>query len=49
MNYFAKKYDNKIDALVAKGIKRKSEASMVYCEIKQLLPDITDGNLWQKH
>ncbi|CAG8627434.1 3415_t:CDS:2, partial [Diversispora eburnea] len=44
-HYFAKKYDNKIDELVVKCIKRKTATSMIYREIKQLLPDITDGNL----
>ena len=43
--YFIEKYDKRIDNLVADGVKKKTATSMVYQEIKQLLPDITDVNL----
>ena len=46
--YFIEKYDERIDNLVAGGVKKKTATSMVYQEIKQLLPDITDVNLRQK-
>src|ERR1043165_907372 len=46
--YFIEKYDKRIDNLVAGGVKKKTATSMVYQEIKQLLPDITDVNLRQK-
>jgi len=46
--YFIEKYDKRIDNLVAGGVKKKTATSMVYQEIKQLLPDITDVNLHQK-
>ncbi|CAG8615654.1 8179_t:CDS:2 [Ambispora gerdemannii] len=46
--YFIEKYDKKIDKIVISGVKRKTVTSMVYQEIKQLLPDITDKNLRQK-
>ncbi|GBB99841.1 hypothetical protein RclHR1_03650017 [Rhizophagus clarus] len=42
--YFIEKYDKRIDNLVAGGVKKKTATSMVYQEIKQLLPDITDVN-----
>ncbi|UZO08751.1 uncharacterized protein OCT59_029003 [Rhizophagus irregularis] len=46
--YFIEKYDKMIDNFVADGVKKKTATSMVYQEIKQLLPDITDVNLRQK-
>ena len=46
--YFIEKYDKRIDNLVAGGVKKKTATSMVYQEIKQLLPEITDVNLRQK-
>ena len=46
--YFIEKFDKRIDNLVAGGVKKKTATSMVYQEIKQLLPDITDVNLRQK-
>ncbi|UZO24471.1 uncharacterized protein OCT59_016769 [Rhizophagus irregularis] len=46
--YFIEKYDKRIDNLVVGGVKKKTATSMVYQEIKQLLPDITDVNLRQK-
>ncbi|GBB97275.1 hypothetical protein RclHR1_29550001 [Rhizophagus clarus] len=46
--YFIEKYDKRIDNLVAGGVKKKTATSIVYQEIKQLLPDITDVNLRQK-
>ncbi|CAB4431698.1 unnamed protein product [Rhizophagus irregularis] len=46
--YFIEKYDKRIDNLVAGGVKKKTATSMVYQEIKQLLPEITDVNLHQK-
>uniref|UniRef100_U9ULF1 Uncharacterized protein n=1 Tax=Rhizophagus irregularis (strain DAOM 181602 / DAOM 197198 / MUCL 43194) TaxID=747089 RepID=U9ULF1_RHIID len=46
--YFIEKYDKMIDNFVADGVKKKTATSMVYQEIKQLLPDITDVNLCQK-
>ena len=46
--YFIEKYDKRIDNLVAGGVKKKTATSMVYQEIKQLLPDITEVNLCQK-
>ena len=46
--YFIEKYDKRIDNLVAGGVKKKTATSMVYQEIKRLLPDITDVNLRQK-
>ncbi|RIA83671.1 hypothetical protein C1645_833458 [Glomus cerebriforme] len=46
--YFIEKYDKRIDNLVAGEVKKKTATSMVYQEIKQLLPDITDVNLRQK-
>src|SRR5256884_1537944 len=46
--YFIEKYDKRIDNVVAGGVKKKTATSMVYQEIKQLLPDITDVNLRQK-
>src|ERR1043166_7841280 len=46
--YFIEKYDKGIDNLVAGGVKKKTATSMVYQEIKQLLPEITDVNLRQK-
>ena len=46
--YFIEKYDKRIDNLVAGGVKKKIATSMVYQEIKQLLPDITEVNLCQK-
>ncbi|CAB5380348.1 unnamed protein product [Rhizophagus irregularis] len=39
--YFIEKYDKRIDNLVVGGVKKKTATSMVYQEIKQLLPDIT--------
>ncbi|PKY45461.1 hypothetical protein RhiirA4_401249, partial [Rhizophagus irregularis] len=38
--YFIEKYDKRIDNLVSGGVKKKTATSMVYQEIKQLLPDI---------
>ncbi|CAG8625892.1 15864_t:CDS:2, partial [Funneliformis mosseae] len=46
--YFIEKYDKRIDNLVVGGVKKKTATSMVYQEIKQLLPDITGVNLRQK-
>ncbi|CAG8801880.1 19666_t:CDS:2 [Gigaspora margarita] len=46
--YFIEKYDKKIDEIVISGVKGKTATSMVYQEIKLLLPDITDVNLRQK-
>ncbi|GES92942.1 hypothetical protein GLOIN_2v1790230 [Rhizophagus clarus] len=46
--YFIEKYDKRIDNLVAGGVKKKTATSMIYQEIKQLLPEITDVNLCQK-
>ncbi len=46
--YFIEKYDKRIDNLVAGGVKKKTATSMVYQEIKQHLPEITDVNLRQK-
>ncbi|POG58403.1 hypothetical protein GLOIN_2v921256 [Rhizophagus irregularis DAOM 181602=DAOM 197198] len=46
--YFIEKYDKMIDNFVVDGVKKKTATSMVYQEIKQLLPDITDVNLRQK-
>ncbi|CAJ0648118.1 3287_t:CDS:2, partial [Entrophospora sp. SA101] len=46
--YFIEKYDKRIDNFVAGGVKKKTATSMVYQEIKQLLPEITDVNLRQK-
>jgi hypothetical protein len=46
--YFIEKYDKRIDNLVAGGVKKKTATSMVYQEIKQLLPEITGVNLRQK-
>ena len=46
--YFIEKYDKRIDNLVAGGVKKKTATSMVYQEIKQHLPEITDVNLCQK-
>jgi hypothetical protein len=46
--YFIEKYDKRIDNLVVGGVKKKTATSMVYQEIKQLLPEITDVNLRQK-
>jgi len=46
--YFIEKYDKRIDNLVTGGVKKKTATSMVYQEIKQLLPEITDVNLRQK-
>ena len=46
--YFIEKYDKRIDNVVACGVKKKTATSMVYQEINQLLPDITDVNLRQK-
>ncbi|CAH1769968.1 1583_t:CDS:1, partial [Entrophospora sp. SA101] len=46
--YFIEKYDKRIDNFVAGGVKKKTATSMVYQEIKQLLPEITDVNLSQK-
>jgi hypothetical protein len=43
--YFIEKYDKRIDNIVAGGVKKKTATSMLYQEIKQLLPDITDVNL----
>ncbi|CAJ0913180.1 11272_t:CDS:2, partial [Entrophospora sp. SA101] len=40
--YFIEKYDKRIDNFVAGGVKKKTATSMVYQEIKQLLPEITD-------
>ncbi|CAG8569250.1 6842_t:CDS:2 [Diversispora eburnea] len=36
------------EGILCWGVKRKTATSMVYQEIKQLLPDITDTNLHQK-
>ena len=46
--YFIEKYDKRIDNLVAGRVKKKIAISMIYKEIKQLLPDITGVNLRQK-
>ena len=46
--YFIEKYDKRINNLVFGRVKKKTATSMVYQEIKQLLPDITDVNLRQK-
>lgn len=46
--YFIEKYDKRIDNLIAGRVKKKTATSMVYQEIKQLLPDITGVNLRQK-
>ena len=46
--YFIEKYDKMIDNFVADGVKKKTATFMVYQEIKQLLPDITNVNLRQK-
>ncbi|CAI2196444.1 15716_t:CDS:2, partial [Funneliformis geosporum] len=46
--YFIEKYDKRIDNLVSGGVKKKTATSMIYQEIKQLLPGITDVNLRQK-
>jgi hypothetical protein len=43
-----RKYEKRIDNLVAGGVKKKTATSKVYQEIKKLLPDITDVNLRQK-
>ncbi|RGB34407.1 hypothetical protein C1646_760609 [Rhizophagus diaphanus] len=37
-----------IDNFVADGVKKKTATSMVYQEIKQLLPDITDSHVTSK-
>ena len=44
--YFIEKYDKRIDNLVAGGVKKKTATSMVYQEIKQLLPEMTDITLY---
>ena len=46
--YFIEKYDKRIDNFVAGEVKKKTATSIIYQEIKQLLPDITDVNLRKK-
>ncbi|CAG8649454.1 8596_t:CDS:1, partial [Diversispora eburnea] len=44
--HFAIKYDKRIDEVsVNNKVSKKKATSLVYHEIKQLLPDITDANL----
>uniref|UniRef100_U9V5D3 Uncharacterized protein n=1 Tax=Rhizophagus irregularis (strain DAOM 181602 / DAOM 197198 / MUCL 43194) TaxID=747089 RepID=U9V5D3_RHIID len=46
--YFIEKYDERIDNLIAGGVKKKTATSMVYQEIKQLLLEITDRRCYFK-
>ncbi|CAG8735970.1 770_t:CDS:2, partial [Cetraspora pellucida] len=47
--HFAGKYDRRIDEVsVSNKVGKKKATSLVYYEIKQLLPDITDVNLRHK-
>ncbi|CAG8728049.1 7834_t:CDS:2, partial [Cetraspora pellucida] len=46
--YFIEKNNKKINEIVISGVKGKTVTSMVYQEIKLLLPDITDSHVTSK-
>ncbi|CAH1768891.1 10109_t:CDS:2, partial [Entrophospora sp. SA101] len=47
--HYTERYDKRVNEVFSNGkVKIKTAKSMVYKEVKQLLPDITDTNLHQK-
>ena len=46
---YIERYDKRVNDITSNGkVKIKTARSLVYKEVKQLLPDITDANLQQK-